>query len=238
MPALRLLQIDVSRLAEHGYRTAPLELRIFLVVGISAREMASRHVLCRAVLHQVDVAEGHLHRDPQHRRRDPGVVAGHVVRYGEVDGAIDVPPLDGHAGLVAQHVLTAEPAVRSDDRLGQPEDGLAQQHVSEDRIKGDRVSQDEGPLPVAVDVHLHVAAIVQAGVFYFRELGVVEQLIRSVPQRLHLAFFEHAGDVNETVPVEGSDDLLRLLLREWLAGLDRTCHGVSPGRQEVRTGGE
>ena len=182
--------------------------------------MASGDVLCGTVFDPLDIAQRHLHGNPEHRWSNPGIVAEHALRDGKVDRAIHVPPFDRHAGLVSQHVLSTEPAIGSDNRLGKAQDRFPKKHLPEDPVQRDRVPQDKRLIPLAV--HLHVAAVVQAEVFLFRKQRIVEKRIRSVSQRLHFTCFEHAGDVHETVPVEAVDDLLGGLFSEWLAGLDRT----------------
>ena len=220
VPALRILHIDVSCLAENGYGTLPLELWILLTVRILARKVTSGDVLCGPVFDPLDIAQRHLHGNPEHWRPNPGIVTGHVLRDGEVDRTIHVPPFDRHAGLVSQHVLSTEPTIGSDNRLGKAQDRFPKKHLPEDPVQRDRVSQDKRLIPLAV--HLHVAAVVQAEVFFFRKQRIVKKLIRSVPQRLHFTCFEHTGDMRETVSVEAVDDLPGGLFSERLAGLDRT----------------
>ncbi len=220
VPALRILHIDVSGLAENGYGTLPLELWILLTVRILARKVTSGDVLCGPVFDPLDIAQRHLHGNPEHRRPNPGIVTGHVLRDGEVDRTIHVPPFDRHAGLVSQHVLSTEAAVGSDNRLSKAQDRFPKKHLPEDPVQRDRVPKDKRLIPLAV--HLHVAAVVQAEIFLFRKQRIVEKRIRSVPQRLHFTCFEHAGDMRETVSVESVDDLPGGLFSERLAGLDRT----------------
>ena len=220
VPALWILYVDVPRLAENGYRTLPLELRILLTVRLLARKVAAGDVLCGTVFDPLDITQRHLHGNPEHWRSNPGIVAGHALRNGKVDRAIHVPPFDRHAGLVSQHVLSTEPTIGSDDRLGKAQDRFPKKHLPEDPVQRDRVPQDKRLIPLAV--HLHVAAVMQAEIFLFRKQRIVEKRIRSVSQHLHFTCFEHAGDMHETVPVEAVNDLLSGLFSEWLAGLDRT----------------
>lgn len=226
VPALRILHIDVPRLAKNRYRTLPFELRILLTVRILARKVAAGDVLCGTVFDPLDIAQRHLHGNPEHWRSNPGIVAGHALRDGKVDRAIHVPPFDRHAGLVSQHVLSAEPTIGSDYRLGKAQNRFPKKHLPEDPVQRDRVSQDKRLISLAV--HLHVAAVVQAEIFLFRKHRIVEKRIRSISQRLHFTCFEHAGDMHETVPVEAVGDLLSGLFSERLAGLDRTRQWNSP----------
>ena len=220
VPALRILHIDVPRLAKNGYGTLPFELRILLTVRILARKVTSGDVLCGPVFDPLDIAQRHLHSNPEHWRTNPGVVAGHTIRNGKVDRTIHMPPFDRHAGLVSQHVLSTEPAVGSDNRLGKAQDRFPKKHLPEDPVQRNRIPQDKRPIPLAV--HLHIAAVVQAEVFFFRKQRIVEKRIRSVSQRLHFTCFEHTGDMHKTVPVEAVADLLGGLFSERLAGLDWT----------------
>jgi hypothetical protein len=182
--------------------------------------VASGDVLCGTLFDPIDIAQRHLHGNPEHRRSNPGVVAGHALRDGKVNRAIHMPPFDRHTGLVSQHVLPTEPAIGSNDCLGKTQDRFPKEHLPEDPVQRNRIPQDKRSIPLAV--HLHVPAIVQAEVFLFRKQRIVEKRVRSVSQRLHFTCFEHAGDMHKTVPVEAVDDRPGGLFSKWLAGLDRT----------------
>ena len=76
------------------------------------------------MLDSVDVAQRYLHRNPQHRRPDSRIVSGDVIGYWKVYRSVDVPVLNGDSGKIPQDILTAELAVRADNRFRQAEDRL------------------------------------------------------------------------------------------------------------------
>ena len=241
VPALRIVQVDVSRFAENRHRPAAFEVRVFLAVGFATGTVAPWNVLRGAVLDRLDIAQRHLHRKPQDRRADSRVVAWNPVGHRELHGSIDVPAFDGQTGLTPQYVLATKHAVRPYRRFGQTEDRLAYEHIPEDRIEVDGVPQNERKFfpRCAVWHQLGVSLVAAVGVFSLGKARIVEQFIDFTAQGFHFIRLQHAGYERETIAMECVDNLPGFFLAEWLAGNNRTGgHSNSLQSIKIRFSGE
>lgn len=84
-----------------------------------------------SLFERVDVGERHLDSNPEHGRPDALVVARHVVRNGEMDRAVDLPPFDGQTGEIPKDVLTTKFTVLSDDRFCESQNRFPNKHIPE-----------------------------------------------------------------------------------------------------------
>ena len=128
-------------------------------------------------------------------------MSGDVVGDRKMDGPVAVPVFDRNSGRASQHVLPAEPTIRSDDGLSQAEYRLTQEHIQEDGIQFDRISQNEGMLCTRfrVGFDLDITTIVQIRIHFRREYGIIQQTICFLAKGYNLIGFQHARDMDETL---------------------------------------
>ena len=131
VPGLAAEEVEVSRFHVQGFGTLAIEGRIFWIVGLPARVVATRHELAGAILVFVLICQGDLERHAENGHPKTSVMAADiVVRNGKFQAVIDVKAVNAEICAVQDASLCHAMALGTEHCFGNRYDRLAHEQVA------------------------------------------------------------------------------------------------------------